>query len=113
MSTKEHRRLSGAGVPSGEGRAGAPRPASGYLVPAAVVLRGGAVVLQDFGDCALVDALEVQLPLPKFQETPGNRETSPFKLLPRRRSYVERTTAFLRLHLLSGSQHDRINRIAN
>lgn len=48
----------------------------GYLVPAAVMLRGGTVVLQDFGDCALVDALEVQLPLPEFQETAENRETS-------------------------------------
>lgn len=49
----------------------------GYLVPAAVVLRGSTVVLQDFGDGALVDALEVQLPLPEFQETPETRETSP------------------------------------
>ena len=52
-------------------------PVSGYLVPAAVVLRGGAIILQDFGDRALVDALQVQLPLPEFQETAENRETSP------------------------------------
>lgn len=45
-----------------------------HLVPVAVVLRGGAVVLQDFGDRALVDALEVQLPLPKFQEAPGTEK---------------------------------------
>lgn len=32
-------------------------PASDHLVPAAVVLGGSAVVLQHFGDCALVDAL--------------------------------------------------------
>lgn len=89
-------------MPSGEGRLGAPRPAPGYLVPAAVVLRGGAVVLQDLGDCALVDALEVQLPLPKFQETPGNRETSP-SCCSQEGVMVESTIAFLRLHVLSGS----------
>lgn len=54
-----------------------PAPPLGYLVPATVVLRGGAVVLQDFRDRALVDPLKVQLPLSKFQETSGNRETSP------------------------------------
>lgn len=40
------------------------------------MLGGGAVVLQHLGDGALVDALEVQLPLPKFQETPENRRAS-------------------------------------
>ena len=57
-------------------------PGRGYLVPAAVVLRGGAVVLQHFGDGALIDALQVQLPLPEFQETPGNRETGPRVAVP-------------------------------
>lgn len=56
---------------------GPPLRCGGYLVPAAVVLRGGTVVLQDFGDRALIDALEVQLPLPEFQETAENRGTSP------------------------------------
>lgn len=41
-----------------------------YLVPAAVMLGGRTVVLQHLGDGALIDALKVQLPLPKFQETP-------------------------------------------
>ena len=52
-------------------------PVSSHLVPVAVMLRGGAVVLQDFGDCALIDALEVQLPLPEFQETPGREKQAP------------------------------------
>lgn len=40
------------------------------LVPVAVVLGGMAVILQDFGDGALVDALQTELPLPQLQETP-------------------------------------------
>ncbi|KAI1231425.1 hypothetical protein IHE44_0007874 [Lamprotornis superbus] len=36
----------------------------------AVMLRCSTVVLQDFGDGALIDALQVQLPLTQFQETP-------------------------------------------
>lgn len=62
---------------------GEPPPlCAGYLVPAAVVLRGGAVVLQDFGDGALIDALQVQLPLPEFQEAPEDRGTRPHMVLP-------------------------------
>lgn len=53
-------------------------PALPHLVPAAVMLRGGTVVLQHLGDGALIDALKVQLPLPKFQETPENREARPY-----------------------------------
>lgn len=53
-------------------------PALPHLVPAAVMLRGGTVVLQHLGDGALVDALKVQLPLPKFQKTPENREARPY-----------------------------------
>lgn len=60
-----------------------PRRRPTHLVPAAVVLGGGAVVLQHLGDGALVDALQVQLPLPKLQETPEQR-TEPMLLLPRR-----------------------------
>lgn len=39
------------------------------LVPVAVVLGGMAVILQDLGDGALVDALQTKLPLPQLQET--------------------------------------------
>lgn len=53
-------------------------PALPHLIPAAVMLRGGTVVLQHLGDGALIDALKVQLPLPKFQETPENREARPY-----------------------------------
>lgn len=35
------------------------------------MLRCSTVVLQDFGDGALIDALQVQLPLTQFQETPS------------------------------------------
>lgn len=65
--------LAGAGALGSLGLPGLP----GYLVPAAVVLRGRAVVLQHFGDGALVDALQVQLPLPELQEAPAHRETTP------------------------------------
>lgn len=51
-----------------------------HLVPAAVVLRGGTVVLQHFGDGALVDALQVQLPLSKLQETAAKKEPKPVSL---------------------------------
>lgn len=46
-----------------------PLPPS-HLVPIAVVLCGGTVVLQDFGDGALIDALQVKLPFTQFQEAP-------------------------------------------
>lgn len=44
------------------------------LVPVAVVLRGMAVVLQDFGDGALVNALQTELPLSQLQETSAWRK---------------------------------------
>lgn len=89
----------------------------GYLVPAAVVLRGRAVVLQDFGDGALVDALEVQLPLPEFQETPETRETSLPCVAPSskhpspqgERVMVGGTKAFLIFTLALRKQHDGAN----
>lgn len=44
------------------------------LVPVAVVLRGMAVILQDFGDGALVNALQTELPLSQLQETSAQRK---------------------------------------
>lgn len=44
------------------------------LVPVAVVLRGMAVILQDFGDGALVNALQTELPLTQLQETSAQRK---------------------------------------
>lgn len=46
------------------------------LVPVAVVLRGVVVVLQHFGDGALINALKTELPLTQLQEAPrkGGKE---------------------------------------
>lgn len=92
-----------------QGREGRGPPGGGYLVPAAVVLRGRAVVLQHLGDGALVDALQVQLPLPELEETPGDRETTPMPLPAHASSPrlpVRRTAHFIgraHLHLRPGS----------
>lgn len=87
--------------PSGE----PPPPRPGYLVPAAVVLRGGAVILQDFGDGALIDTLQVQLPLSEFQEAPEDRGTRPHMVLPPQNRLPKenglwqgRTKAFLNIY---------------
>lgn len=45
------------------------------LVPVAVVLCGMAVILQDFGDGALVNALQTELPLSQLEETSAQAET--------------------------------------
>lgn len=39
------------------------------LVPVAVMLSGMAVILQNLGDGALIDALQTELPLSQLQET--------------------------------------------
>lgn len=44
------------------------------LVPVAVMLRGMAVILQDFGDGTLVNALQTELPLSQLQETSAQRK---------------------------------------
>lgn len=71
---------SGLSVRTTEGPgASAGRP---HLVPAAVMLGGGTVVLQHLGDGALIDALKVQLPLPKLQETSEREKQDPIYAFP-------------------------------